>query len=350
MSAKSTNHPSVTESAEPSEAAAGSKLSRKREQTAKGSSPESGEGSGIHKESAAKRPAAAQANQGAPLPAGLYLVATPIGNLGDISRRALDVLRRADRIACEDTRVTRKLLSAEGIATPTTTYHDHSSPRDRARLLEAVAGGAAVAVVSDAGTPLVSDPGFKLVREAIAEDLPVTALPGPSAPLVALLLSGLPSDRFFFGGFLPPKSGARRQALQELQGLNASLIFFEGASRLAACLADMAAVLGGRDAAVARELTKLHEEVRRGGLGDLAAHYAEAGPPRGEIVIVVGPPAAGTENDFDLDAALTDALTRASLRDAAATVAAASGLPRRQVYARALALAKTAGGGESGEP
>jgi len=280
------------------------------------------------------------------MPAGLYLVATPIGNLGDISRRALDVLRRADRIACEDTRVTRKLLSAEGIATPMIAYHDHSGAHDRRRLLDAVAGGQAIALVSDAGTPLVSDPGFKLVREAIAEGLPVTALPGPSAPLVALLLSGLPSDRFFFGGFLPAKTAARRTALQPLAGLDASLIFFEGPQRLAASLADMAAVLGNRAAAVARELTKLHEEVRRGSLGDLAAHYAEAGAPKGEIVIVVGPPAAAEAGaGFDLDAALRDALAHASLRDAAATVAAASGLPRRQVYARALELAKQAEGG-----
>ncbi len=291
----------------------------------------------------------AAADARARLAAGLYLVATPIGNLGDISRRALDVLRRADRIACEDTRVTRKLLSAEGIATPVTTYHDHSGARERRRLLDAVAAGEAVALVSDAGTPLVSDPGFKLVREAIAKDLTVTALPGPSAPLVALLLSGLPSDRFFFGGFLPPKSAARRQALQGLCTLDASLIFFEGASRVAACLADMAAVLGPREAAVARELTKLHEEVRRGSLSELAAYYGEAGPPRGEIVIVVAPPAEGAaEAAFDLDAALADALAHASLRDAAAAVAAASGLPKRRVYARALELAKGEGAKDTG--
>jgi 16S rRNA (cytidine1402-2'-O)-methyltransferase len=296
----------------------------------------------------ARRGPAKGAAPGTPLPAGLYLVATPIGNLGDISRRALDVLRRADRIACEDTRVTRKLMSAEGIATPLSAYHDHSSPRERRRLLQAVAEGQAIALVSDAGTPLVSDPGFKLVREAIAEGLAVTALPGPSAPLVALLLSGLPSDRFFFGGFLPARSGARRSALQELRGLNASLIFFEGAQRLAACLKDLAAVLGAREAAVARELTKLHEELRRGSLDALAAHYAEVGAPRGEIVIVVGPPAAAEAGaGFDLDAALGDALQHASLRDAAATVAAASGLPRREVYARALELAKAGGGGEA---
>jgi 16S rRNA (cytidine1402-2'-O)-methyltransferase len=317
MSAKPRNHPSVTESGEPSEATRGSK------------------------------PLAARQDSAAPLPAGLYLVATPIGNLGDISRRALDVLRRADRIACEDTRVTRKLLSAEGIATPLTAYHDHSGPRERRRLLDAVAGGEAVALVSDAGTPLVSDPGFKLVREAIAEGLAVTALPGPSAPLVALLLSGLPSDRFFFGGFLPAKSGARRETLQALAGLDASLIFFETPQRLAASLGDIAAALGERPAAVARELTKLHEEVRRGSLGELAAHYAAAGAPKGEVVVVVGPPATGEAGaGFDLDGALRDALGHASLRDAAAAVAAASGLPRRRVYARALELAKDDGGGE----
>ena len=338
MSAKSRNHPSVTESAEPSEAASGSKP--------RGGRP----GSAARGANEAAETAAATAAGKAPLAAGLYLVATPIGNLGDISRRALEVLRRADRIACEDTRVTRKLLSAEGIATPLASYHDHSGPQERRRLLDAVAGGAAVALVSDAGTPLVSDPGFKLVREAIAEKLPVTALPGPSAPLVALLLSGLPSDRFFFGGFLPAKSGARQKVLQELSGLDASLIFFEGASRLAASLADLDKVLGPREAAVARELTKLHEEVRRGSLTELAAHYAAAGAPRGEIVLVVGPPApAEAGSGFDLDAALLEALKHASLRDAAAAVTAASGLPKRQVYARALELAKAGGGLPSDE-
>ena len=323
MSAKSRNHPSVRKSAEPSEAPQGSKP--------RGGGPKSG-----GKEAAA-------------LPAGLYLVATPIGNLGDISRRALDVLRRAARIACEDTRVTRKLLSAEGIATPLTAYHDHSGPRERRRLLDAIAGGEAVALVSDAGTPLVSDPGYKLVREAIAEGLAVTALPGPSAPLVALSLSGLPSDRFFFGGFLPSRSGARRDSLQALAEIDASLIFFEAPSRLAACLADMAAALGDRPAAVARELTKLHEEVRRGSLGELSGHYEAAGAPKGEIVVVVGPPAATEAGaGFDLDGALRDALGHASLRDAAAAVAAASGLPRRQVYARALELAKEGDGGGDG--
>lgn len=273
-------------------------------------------------------------------------MSTPIGNLGDITLRALDVLKRARRIACEDTRTTAKLLKAHGIATPTTAYHDHSGARAREVLLQEVRDGAAIALVSDAGTPLVSDPGFKLVRAALAEDLAVTSLPGASAPLTALLVSGLPSDRFFFAGFLPAKTGARRKALQELQGLAASLLFFESAPRLAASLADMAEVLGPRQAAVARELTKLHEEVRRGSLVDLAEHYAAAGPPKGEIVVVVAPGEATPEvAAVDLDAQLRLALEHASLRDAAATVAAASGLPKRRVYARALELAK----GEAGK-
>ncbi|WP_420345919.1 16S rRNA (cytidine(1402)-2'-O)-methyltransferase [Pelagibius sp.] len=278
------------------------------------------------------------------LPAGLYLVATPIGNLGDITLRALDVLRRADRIACEDTRTTRKLLNAHGITTKTSAYHDHSGPGARRALLEQIRGGRAIALVSDAGTPLVSDPGYKLVRDAVAEDLPVTSLPGPAAPLAALQLSGLPSDRFFFGGFLPAKPAARQRTLQDLRGLDASLIFFETAPRLAASLADMAAQLGPRPAAVARELTKLHEELRRAPLPDLATHYAGAGAPRGEIVVVIAPPDEQAEAQaFDLDAALRGALQQASLRDAAASVAAASGLPKRRVYARALELAKESG-------
>ncbi|WP_322096121.1 16S rRNA (cytidine(1402)-2'-O)-methyltransferase [Pelagibius litoralis] len=269
-------------------------------------------------------------------------MATPIGNLGDITLRALEVLRRAGRIACEDTRTTRKLLNAHGIATRTSTYHDHSGEHAREALLQELRDGGAIALVSDAGTPLVSDPGFKLVRAALAEGLPVTSLPGASAPTTALLLSGLPSDRFFFGGFLPAKSGARRKVLQDLRNLEASLLFFETAPRLAASLADMAAVLGEREAAVARELTKLHEEVRRASLVELAEHYAAAGPPRGEIVLVVAPPGATAEENesADLDGQLLTALQHASLRDAAATVAAASGLPKRQVYARALELAK----------
>ena len=277
---------------------------------------------------------------GSPAP-GLHLVATPIGNLGDITQRALELLRTADLIVCEDTRVTAKLLARYGIATRMLPYHEHNAERMRPELLQRLAEGRAIALVSDAGTPLVSDPGYKLVREAIAAGREVTALPGASASLTALLLSGLPPDRFFFAGFLPAKSGERRRDLAGLAAIPATLIFYASANRLAESLADMRAALGDRPAAVARELTKLHEEVRRGGLGALADHYAKAGPPKGEIVIVVGPPLAETAavSEADLDRALKQALAHMSLKDAAAAVAAATGRPRREIYARALALA-----------
>jgi 16S rRNA (cytidine1402-2'-O)-methyltransferase len=271
--------------------------------------------------------------------AGLYLVATPIGNLADITLRALHLLSKADVIACEDTRVTRKLLAAHGLRTPMTTYHEHNAERVRPRLIEHMKCGKAVALVSDAGTPLISDPGYKLVRAAAAAGIPVTALPGASAALAALVVSGLPSDRFLYAGFLPAKAAARRQALRELATVPATLIVYESARRLPAALADMAAVLGPRPAAVARELTKLHEEVRRETLETLAAHYAAAGPPRGEVVVVIGPPAEAAAMDTgDLDAHLRAALATESLRDAVAAVAALTGLPRQQVYARALEL------------
>jgi 16S rRNA (cytidine1402-2'-O)-methyltransferase len=270
----------------------------------------------------------------------LYLVATPTGNAEDITLRALRTLRAADVIACEDTRVTAKLLARHGIARPLVAYHDHNAERTRPLLLERLRRGEIVALVSDAGTPLVSDPGFKLVRAALAEDLLVTALPGPSATLTGLLLSGLPSDRFLFAGFLPAKTAARRTVLAELAPVRASLVFFESAPRLAAALADMAAVLGPRPAAVARELTKLYEEVRRDGLDALARHYEETGPPRGELVVVVGPPEAETLPEAAaLDRQIEAALASMSLKDASAAVAAATGVPRRQVYARALHLA-----------
>jgi 16S rRNA (cytidine1402-2'-O)-methyltransferase len=271
----------------------------------------------------------------------LHVVATPIGNAEDITLRALAALRGADAIACEDTRVTAKLLARHGVSTPLLAYHEHNAARMRPRLLERLRRGEAIALVSDAGTPLVSDPGFKLVREAIAEGLPVTTLPGPSAALAALVLSGLPTDRFLFAGFLPPKPAARRRALAELGAVPATLVVFEGASRLAEALADMAATLGDRPAAVAREITKLYEEVRRGALRELAAHYAAAGPPRGEVVVVVGPPPADAPamTEDTLDAQLEAALAQMSLKDASAAVAAATGLKRRDVYARALARA-----------
>ena len=276
------------------------------------------------------------------LPPGLHVVATPIGNLADMTLRAIETLKTADVIACEDTRVTAKLLRAHGISTPTISYHEHNAARAAPRILRRLADGEAVALVSDAGTPLISDPGFKLVREAAARGIHVTANPGASAPLMALVLSGLPSDRFFYAGFLPPRHSARRTELERLGSIGATLIFLESPRRLAAALADMSAVLGPRDICIARELTKLHEEVRRGTLADLAAHYADTPAPRGEIVIVVGPPKddAATAPD-DLDARLHAAIRTMSVRDAAAMVAAASGVPRREVYTRALELAST---------
>ena len=273
-----------------------------------------------------------------PLAPGLHLVATPIGNLGDITLRALWVLRAADRILCEDTRVTRRLLAHFGIDTPLDPYHDHNADRVRPAVLDALRGGATLALVSDAGTPLVSDPGFKLVREALAKGLPVTAAPGPSAALTALILSGLPPAPFLFAGFLPPRSASRRRTLSAWAELAATLIFYEGPSRLAAALADMAVVFGDREAAVARELTKRHEEVCRGRLAELAARYAETGPPRGEVAIIVGPPAPAPPAADDLDARLLALLREHSLRDAVTLAAAATGLSRRALYDRALAL------------
>jgi 16S rRNA (cytidine1402-2'-O)-methyltransferase len=290
---------------------------------------------------------AANAEEGGTVPAGaappgLSLVATPIGNAADITLRALAVLRGADLIACEDTRVTGKLLALYGVKTRRVVYNDHNADRVRPGLLERLRQGARVALVSDAGTPLVSDPGFKLVRAAIAEGLPVTTVPGASAPLAALSLSGLPSDRFLFAGFPPRTPAARRRAFAELAGVSATLIFFESPHRLADTLADLRDVLGDREAAVARELTKLFEEVRRGRLAELAAHYGTAGSPKGEIVILVGPPeapaAAIAAAEASLDDRLREARAAMSMRDAVAAVAAATGLPRNAVYARALEL------------
>ncbi len=276
-----------------------------------------------------------------PLAPGLHLVATPIGNLGDITLRALEVLRSAELIACEDTRVTGRLLAAYGIKGRLTPYHEHNAERARPKLMARLRQGAAIALVADAGTPLVSDPGYKLVRAAVAEGIPVSVAPGASAVLAALALSGLPSDRFLFAGFLPAKAGERRKALAELASVRATLVLFESAPRLAKSLADMAESLGAREAAVARELTKLFEEVRRGTLAELARHYGEAGPPKGELVVVVGPPAAAEPADETaLERMLAEALERFSLRDAVDAVAHSSGLPRRRVYARALALAR----------
>jgi 16S rRNA (cytidine1402-2'-O)-methyltransferase len=266
------------------------------------------------------------------------LVATPIGNIRDVTLRALDVLASADILACEDTRVTAKLLRVYGItAAQTFPYHEHNAEKMRPKLLARLREGASVALISDAGTPLVSDPGYKLVREALSCDVAVHAVPGASAGIAALISAGLPPDRYLFAGFPPPRRAARTVVFRELSRVPASLVFFESARRLAASLADMAAVFGPRPAAVARELTKLHEEIRRDSLDALARHYGEAGPPKGEVVIVVGPPAPDAA-PADIDSLLREALATMSLRDAAAAVSAATDTPRRDVYARALAL------------
>jgi 16S rRNA (cytidine1402-2'-O)-methyltransferase len=270
------------------------------------------------------------------LSAGLYIVATPIGNLGDITARAADTLRRCDAVACEDTRVTRKLIQHLGVSKPLWRYDDHASDEDRAKLLRAMQDKA-VALVSDAGTPLVSDPGYRLVREARAARVPVTSLPGPNAPVTALTLSGLPSDRFLFAGFLPAKDKARSETLAELAEVKATLVFFETAPRLAKSLAAIAEALPGREVAVARELTKLHEECRAGTAEALIAHYA-AHPPKGEIVLLVGPPAAAVADAGHADTLLLEALMTEKPSRAAALVAKATGLDRKRLYARALEL------------
>jgi len=273
---------------------------------------------------------------------GLHIVATPIGNLGDITLRALATLAGADLIACEDTRVTRKLLERYAITTPLTPYHDHNAATARPKLLRRLAEGAAIALVSDAGTPLVSDPGFKLVRAAQAAGHMVTALPGASAVLAALSVAGLPTDQFLFAGFLPPKQAARRARIAELARIPATLILFETGPRIAATLTDLAAGLGAREAALCRELTKLHEEIRRGDLAALAQGCA-AGEVRGEFVVVIAPPTAQQRPSAgDTDALLRQAMARVSVKDAVAEVAIATGLPRRELYQRALALAKEA--------
>ena len=274
------------------------------------------------------------------LPGGLYLVATPIGNLGDISLRALETLAAADVIACEDSRVTRKLIEHYGIATQLTPYHEHNAAEARPRLLARLADGQSVALVSDAGTPLISDPGYKLVRAACAAGHAVTAVPGASAVLTALSAACLPTDRFFFEGFLPPSQAARQRRIAALVSIPASLVLFESGPRLPAALADLASTLGSRDAAICRELTKLHEEIRRGPLDKLAGHYAAGGETRGEIVIVVAPPRGGGKNADDIDELLRRALARVSVKDAVGEVAFATGRPRREVYQRALALTK----------
>jgi 16S rRNA (cytidine1402-2'-O)-methyltransferase len=273
---------------------------------------------------------------------GLHVVATPIGHLGDITLRALATIAAADLVLCEDTRVTRKLLDRYGLAPPLLAYHDHNAAEVRPRILQRLAQGAAVALVSDAGTPLISDPGYKLVAAAIEADHRVYPVPGASALLAALVIAGLPTDRFYFEGFLPPKTGQRRNRIAELAEIPATLVLYETGPRLAESLADLANGLGARPAAMCRELTKAFEEVRRGKLEELAAHFAKAGAPKGEIVLVIAPPddSARKVSSEELDARLKRALARGSLKDAVAEVTDETGLKRREVYARALALAE----------
>ena len=269
--------------------------------------------------------------------AGLHLVATPIGNLGDITLRALAVLARADFIYCEDTRHSRTLLAHYGIDRPLRSYHEHNAEAERPRILELIAEGRAVALISDAGTPLVSDPGYKLVRAAIEAGHPVTALPGPSAVLGGLALSGLPTDTFLFAGFLPPKDGARRTRLAELALLPATLVLFEAPSRLADTLDAVAELPGAREVVVARELTKRFEEVRRGKAGELA-EWARSGEARGEIVVMIAPPAATEVDDDAIAAELAKTLDVMSLRDAARGVADRLGVAKSRVYDIGLKL------------
>ena len=278
------------------------------------------------------------------VPGGLVLVSTPIGNLGDITTRAVAALQAAELVLCEDTRTTQRLLSALGLSARLEALHEYNEEARVPGLVERLKRGGRIALVSDAGTPLVSDPGFRLVRAAIAAGIPVTATPGPNAAITALTLSGLPPSPFLFLGFLPPRQAARRAALgtlraAELAGLAATLIWHEAPHRLAEMLDDALAVMGDRPAAVARELTKRFEEIRRGTLAELSAHYAGAAA-RGEITVLLGPATATETGAADLDTALRAALSGHSLKDAAALVAAATGLPRKQVYARALEIGR----------
>jgi len=276
--------------------------------------------------------------QAGPIAPGLHVVATPIGNLADVTLRALTTLAAADLVLCEDTRITRRLFDRYDIKTPMLAYHDHNAAAVRPRVLARLGEGARIALVSDAGTPLVSDPGYKLVEAALDAGHRVFPIPGPSAALAALVAAGLPTDRFFFEGFLPAKGGQRRARIAELATVPATLVLYESGPRLAASLADLSQGLGVRHASVCRELTKTFEEVRRGTLSRLAEHYQSAGAPKGEIVVVIAPPAVLVASADELDAKLHGALARGSVKDAVAEVARETGLARREVYARALAL------------
>jgi 16S rRNA (cytidine1402-2'-O)-methyltransferase len=273
--------------------------------------------------------------------AGLHLVATPIGNLGDITLRALETLAGVDIIACEDTRITRRLMERYGIAAELMLYHEHNAVAVRPKILQRLAEGGSVALVSDAGTPLISDPGFKLVREVASAGHKVTALPGPSSVLTALSVAALPTDRFFFEGFLPTKHAARRTRLSELALIDATLVLFESGNRVQEALIDLAEILGSREATICRELTKLHEEVLRTTLPELAARAGEI-ETRGEFVLVIGPPPANAQTltAGALDDVLRDQLVHHSVKDAVTHAVELSGRPRREVYARALELAR----------
>lgn len=274
-----------------------------------------------------------------PLSSGLYVVATPIGNLGDITIRALSVLARADVVLCEDTRHSRTLLAHYAIATSTRPYHEHNAARERPRVLADLQGGRRVALISDAGTPLISDPGLKLVRAALDDGHRVECLPGASAALAALSVAGLPTDTFFFAGFLPTKTAARRARIAELKDVPSTLVFFEAPSRIAEMLADLEAELGTRPAVIARELTKLHEELRRGLLSELV--FSMRGETiKGEVVVVVGPPQQREVTDADINLQLKSALADASLRDASKAIAEALGVPRTRVYDLGLRMAR----------
>jgi len=287
-----------------------------------------------------------------PRPApGLHLVATPIGNLADVTLRALATLASADYVLCEDTRVTAKLLDRYQISTTLKPYHDHNAAKVRPGILEDLRSGAAIALVSDAGTPLISDPGWKLVRDARSAGLNVTVVPGASAALAAIAMSGLPTDRFMFCGFLPPRSAARRTALAQLVAIPATLLFYETAPRIGATLADLAAVLGERDTVIAREITKLHEEVLSGTPTELAAGIAARGGLKGELCLLVAPPdtAAQPHDPAAIDAALRIALADSPASQAAAAVARRFGLPRQDVYRRAIALQRRDEPGRAGQ-
>jgi 16S rRNA (cytidine1402-2'-O)-methyltransferase len=269
---------------------------------------------------------------------GLYVVATPIGNLGDITLRALETLAAADVVACEDTRITQKLLERYQIRSAMIPYHDHNAAAARPAILQRLAEGKTVALVSDAGTPLISDPGFKLVRAAQAAGHRVFAVPGASSVLAALCVAGLPTDRFYFEGFLPPKPSARATRIDEFAKLPATIVLFEAGSRIAETLADLAARLGAREAVICRELTKLYEEVRPGLLAEHATHYAGEVERRGEFVIIVGPPKDAPVEAADIDALLRSALANSSTKEAVEAVAGATGASRRDVYRRAIAM------------